>query len=350
MTTLGVGGAAGALVTATSRDEIVAAVRSADAAGSPLLVIAGGSNLVVSDDGWPGTVLALASRGVQLGETDPASGAVLVTAEAGHPWDELVEQTVQAGLSGLEALSGIPGSVGATPVQNVGAYGAEVSQTLVGVDVFDRATDQVKQFSVGDLRLGYRDSAIKRSIEGGAPRYIVLAVSFRLHADEGRPVAYQQLASALGVEVGERAAPADVRRAVLELRASKGMVLDPQDADTRSCGSFFTNPIVDAAVADALPADAPRYPVATAGQLKLSAAWLIENAGFHKGFGLAGTPGEELAQGRAALSTKHTLALTNRGDASCQDVLAVARAVRDGVEATWGIRMDHEPLFIGVAL
>lgn len=350
LTTLGVGGPAARHVVAEDREEIVAAVRAADAAGEALLVVGGGSNLVVDDAGWQGTVLSLASRGVRVGDVDPSNGSRLVTVEAGHDWDALVQQTVEAGLSGLEALSGIPGSVGATPVQNVGAYGSEVSHSLVRVEVLDRATDQVKDFSVGDLRLGYRDSAIKRSIEGGSPRYIVLAATFQLFEDAGRPVAYQQLASAIGVAVGERVAPGPVREAVLGLRAAKGMVLDPADADTRSCGSFFTNPVVAGDGLGSLPEDAPRYPVASSGQVKLSAAWLIEHAGFHKGFGLPGTPGEGLAGGRASLSTKHTLALTNRGGASSADVLAVARAVRDGVEQAWGIRMEHEPLFIGCEL
>jgi UDP-N-acetylmuramate dehydrogenase len=351
LTTLGVGGPA-TLVDADTRDAVVAAVRAADQAAAPLLLLGGGSNLVVDDDGFPGTVVRIATRGVDFGEPDPTSGSTLVTVEAGHPWDEFVEETVTRGFSGLEALSGIPGSSGATPVQNVGAYGADVSQRLVRVTVFDRGTDQVKELGVGDLRLDYRDSMIKRSITDGAPRYVVLAVTFQLFADElGRPVAYQQLANALEVQIGDRVPAAQVRQSVLGLRASKGMVLDPEDPDTASCGSFFTNPIVSKDAAAQLPEEAPRFPVPESSErVKLSAAWLIDHAGFHKGFGLSGTPGAAIAGGRASLSTKHALAVTNRGEASCADVLAIARAVRDGVEQAWGIRLEHEPQFVGCVL
>lgn len=350
LTTMGVGGAAAHFVRATTRAEIVDAVRVADAAGTPLLVLGGGSNLVVADAGFAGTVLQIATRGVKIGSASGPTGTVVVDVEAGHVWDEVVATTVDAGLSGLEALSGIPGSAGATPVQNVGAYGSDVAQTLVRVDVFDRETDQHKEFSVADLRMGYRDSLLKRSTVNGSPRYVVLGATFRLYTDAGRPVAYGQLAGALGVEVGERAPAATVREAVLALRASKGMVLDAADADTRSCGSFFTNPIVDVAVAEALPQEAPRYPVTDAGKVKLSAAWLIDHAGYHKGYGLPGQPGEDVAGGRASLSSKHALAVTNRGTASSADVLALARDVRDGVERAWGLRLDHEPLIIDDAL
>lgn len=349
LTTLGVGGPADALVAAQTREEIVAAVREADAANTPLLILGGGSNLLVDDAGWRGTVLGLGTHGVSVGEAG-ADGGRLVTVEAGHDWDAFVAQTIQEGLSGLEALSGIPGSAGATPVQNVGAYGADVSHSLVRVDVFDRATDQHKEFGVGDLRLGYRDSLIKRTTENGSPRYVVLGATFQLFADEGRPVAYEQLARALDVELGARVPAAQVREAVLALRASKGMVLDRHDRDTASCGSFFTNPIVSADVAASLPQDAPRFPAQDAEGVKLSAAWLIDHAGFHKGFGLEGTPGEALAGARASLSTKHTLALTNRGGASSADVLAVARAVRDGVKQAWGIELHPEPLLINCSL
>lgn len=350
LTTLRVGGPANTLIAAASREEILESVRAADAADEPLLVLGGGSNLVVDDAGWRGTVLGLGTSGVEVGKPSSAAGGRLVTVQAGHDWDALVAQTVEEGLSGLEALSGIPGSAGATPVQNVGAYGADVSQSLVRVDVFDRSTDQVKELSVGDLRMGYRDSLLKRSIENGSPRYVVLQATFQLFADEGRPVAFSQLAQALGVQVGDRVPAQEVRQAVLALRASKGMVLDRHDPDTYSCGSFFTNPVVSADVAQALPENAPRFAVQESQGVKLSAAWLIDHAGFHKGFGLQGTPGESLAGGRASLSTKHTLALTNRGQASSADVLAVARAVRDGVRDAWGIELHHEPLLINCTL
>lgn len=350
LTTLRVGGPADAIVAASTREEIVEGIRAADAAQEPLLVLGGGSNLVIDDAGWRGIVLGMGTSGVSVGEPTGAAGGRLVTVQAGHDWDALVAQTVEEGLSGLEALSGIPGSAGATPVQNVGAYGAEVSNSLVRVDVFDRATDQVKELSVGDLRMGYRDSLLKRSTENGSPRYVVLEATFQLFADEGRPVAFAQLAQALGVQVGQRVPAREVRAAVLALRASKGMVLDRHDPDTYSCGSFFTNPVVSAAVAGTLPEDAPRFPVQESEGVKLSAAWLIDHAGFHKGYGLPGTPGESLAGGRASLSTKHTLALTNRGTANSADVLAVARSVRDGVRDAWGIELHHEPLLINCAL
>lgn len=352
LTSMRVGGPAATLVTAADRDEIVEAVRAADREETSLLVLGGGSNLLVDDAGFPGTVVRLANQGIEFGEPDPTNGSSLVTVQAGHDWDAFVATMVAEGYSGLEALSGIPGSAGATPVQNVGAYGADVSQRLVRVTVFDRGTDQVKELGVGDLRLEYRDSIIKRSIDNGAPRYVVLSVTFQLFAEaQGRPVAYQQLADALGVSLGDRVPAEQVRDAVLALRASKGMVLDQEDPDTYSCGSFFTNPIVETAALSGLPEEAPRFSVPeSSDRVKLSAAWLIDHAGFHKGFGLPGTPGEAIAGGRAALSTKHALAVTNRGDASSADVLAIARAVRDGVEQAWGIRLDHEPQLVGCGL
>ncbi|NKX51832.1 UDP-N-acetylmuramate dehydrogenase, partial [Arthrobacter deserti] len=305
-----------------------------------------------ADDGYPGTVLRIASTGYSLdgGSADRA----LLRAEAGQPWDELVELTVRQGLSGLEALSGIPGLTGPTPVQNVGAYGAYVSHTIASVRTWDRQAGQVRTFANAELGFGYRDSILKRSTVNGSPRYVVLSVEFGLERSRlGAPVRYAELARSLGVEAGQRAAAGDVRRQVLALRAAKGMVLDPADRDTFSTGSFFTNPIVDPAVAAALPEGAPRWPAG--GQVKLSAAWLIDHAGFGKGFGLAGTAngsvdGFAVAGGRASLSTKHTLAITNRGTATAADILAVARTVRDGVEAAFGIRLHPEPLLINCSL
>ncbi|NKX53516.1 UDP-N-acetylmuramate dehydrogenase [Arthrobacter mobilis] len=356
LTTVGVGGPARRCLEATSEAGIIDAVRAADEAGEQLLIIGGGSNLVISDEGWPGTVLRLASTGYSIEHSadDGGSGTVLLRAEAGQPWDELVELSVRHGWSGLEALSGIPGLTGATPVQNVGAYGADVSHTIVSVRTWDRHEGTVKTFGNADLGFGYRDSVLKRSTVNGSPRYVVLSVQFRLERDRlSAPVRYAELARSLGVEAGQRAGAADVRREVLRLRASKGMVLDAADRDTFSTGSFFTNPIVDPAKADALPADAPRWPAGA--QVKLSAAWLIDRAGFGKGFGLAGTAngavdGFAVAGGRASLSTKHTLAITNRGNAAAADILAIARTVRDGVEAAFGIRLHPEPLLIGCAL
>ena len=347
LTTLGVGGPAAKYVEAASEAEIIDAVRAADAAGEPLLIVGGGSNLVVGDDGFAGTVVKIASKGFAANSEDTCGGASVVV-QAGHDWDDFVHQSVLHAWSGLEALSGIPGLAGATPVQNVGAYGADVSQTIASVRVWDRDRNAVRTFTNSELRFGYRDSIIKAETVGGSPRHVVLTVEFQLALGRmSAPIKYTELARALGVEVGKRAYSLDVRREVLTLRASKGMVLDPADRDTYSTGSFFTNPIVPAPVADALPDDAPRYPVADSTLVKLSAAWLIERAGFAKGFGLAD---DGVAGGRAALSTKHTLAITNRGTARADDVLAVAKAVQAGVRDTFGITLHPEPVLVGCTL
>ena len=351
LTTAGVGGPARTYVEARTEAEIIEAVRSADAAGDPLLIVAGGSNLIIADEGFPGTVVRLASTGFVVNDDDATCGGVMVKAEAGQPWDALVEYTVLHAYSGLEALSGIPGSTGATPVQNVGAYGADVSQTLATVRTWDRETNTVESFTNFELQFGYRDSLLKRTTTNGSPRYVVLTVEFQLALGRmSAPVRYAELAREVGVAVGDRAYANDVRRAVLKLRAAKGMVLDADDRDTCSTGSFFTNPLVDAATAASLPADAPRYPTAEDGQIKLSAAWLIDQAGFGKGFGLTGDTGHAAAGGRASLSTKHTLAITNRGSASAADLLAIAALVADGVERRFGIRLHPEPLLIGCTL
>ena len=351
LTTAGVGGHARTYIEARTEAEIIDAVRSADAAGDPLLIIAGGSNLIIADDGFAGTVVGLASTGFVVNDDDATCGGVMVKAEAGQPWDALVEYTVLHAFSGLEALSGIPGSTGATPVQNVGAYGADVSQTLATVRTWDRETNSVKSFTNFELKFGYRDSLLKRTTTNGSPRYVVLTVEFQLALGRmSAPVRYAELAREVGVAIGERAYANDVRRAVLKLRGAKGMVLDPQDRDTFSTGSFFTNPIVDVEIASTLPDDAPRYPTAVDGKVKLSAAWLIDRAGFGKGFGLAEDAGFAAAGGRASLSTKHTLAVTNRGSASAADLLAVAALVADGVEDRFGIRLHPEPLLIGCSL
>lgn len=350
MTTTGVGGPAATLLQARTEGEIVAAVAAADAAGEELLIIAGGSNLVIDDAGYPGTVLRIANQGVHIGK-ELSDGRVRVDIAAGHPWDDAVAQTLAAGLSGLEALSGIPGSAGATPVQNVGAYGAETAHTLLEARVYERETGFTTYFGTAGLGFGYRDSLLKRSTTNGSPQYVVLSVSFALErSDRSAPIRYAELARSLGVSPGERAEAAKVRSTVLALRASKGMVLDAGDRDTYSTGSFFTNPIVPESVLGLLPADAPNFPVAEPGMVKLSAAWLIDRAGFAKGYGLPGTSGEAVAGGRASLSTKHTLAITNRQDASSADILAIARAVRAGVQQRFGIELDHEPLLIGCAL
>lgn len=346
LTTTGVGGPAVEYLEAGTEAEVIEAVRTADEAGRKLLLVGGGSNLVISDEGYDGTVLRVATQGVRI---DAGPQGARVTAQAGHPWDDVVQLTLDAGLAGLEALSGIPGSAGATPVQNVGAYGADVSQSLESVRVWDRHSNRLLVLAAAELDFGYRDSLLKASTVDGSPRYVVLDVTFTLEAStQGAPIAYAELARTLGVQAGERAQAAAVRETVLRLRAGKGMVLDPADRDTHSTGSFFTNPIVDANTAASLPEDAPRFPAGEA--TKLSAAWLIDRAGFSKGFGLPGGPGADLAGGRAALSSKHTLAITNRGGATAQDILAIARAVRDGVRDRFSITLDHEPLLIGLEL
>lgn len=339
---------------AGTEGEIIAAVKAADDAGEPLLVLGGGSNLVISDDGFAGTVMKIASRGYTVDSQHSCGGASVVV-QAGHDWDDFVHQSILHAWSGLEALSGIPGSTGATPVQNVGAYGCDVSQTIAAVRTWDREKNAVHTFSSSELQFGYRDSVLKATTVNGSPRYVVLTVEFQLLLGRmSAPIKYGELARTLGVEVGQRANSLDVRRTVLALRASKGMVLDPADRDTFSTGSFFTNPLVTAEVAAALPADAPRYP---AGELmKLSAAWLIEQAGFSKGYPLATeepatahTPDAASAH-RASLSTKHTLAITNRGGATAGDILAIAREVRDGVERRFGITLVPEPVLVGCSL
>ncbi|KAA1428406.1 UDP-N-acetylmuramate dehydrogenase [Nocardioides antri] len=348
-TTLRLGGPARAWVRATTEEELVEAVSAADAAGEPVLVLGGGSNLVVADEGFAGTVVEVATRGVSA-DTDPAGdaedptcGGALVTVAAGETWDDLVAQAVERGWVGIEALSGIPGSVGATPIQNVGAYGQEVSQTIASVRVWDRKLNGIRTFAAADCGFGYRTSRFKIDrYDANGGRHLVLSVTFQLRQGSlGAPVAYAELARSLGVEPGTRAPLPDVRAAVLRLRGSKGMVLDPADHDTWSAGSFFTNPVLPASE---VPEGAPAWPTAEDGLVKTSAAWLIEHAGFGKGYGLDREPG------RVSLSTKHTLALTNRGGASAADLLALAGEVRDGVAASYGITLVNEPVLVGCSL
>jgi len=336
-TTLRLGGPARRVVEAGGAGEIVEAVRAADAAGEPVLLLGGGSNLVLADEGWPGVAVLLRSRGVAV-ERD--ADEVLHTVEAGEPWDDLVARTVADGLAGIECLSGIPGLSGATPVQNVGAYGQEVSETVRSVRVWDRVEGAVRDVPAAECGFAYRDSAFKHS-----DRHVVLAVTFALRERTlSGPVRYAELARALGVEVGEPAKLSDVRDAVLALRRSKGMVLDPDDHDTWSVGSFFTNPVLGDSETAAFErrldpgVTAPSWPAD--GGTKLSAAWLIERAGFGRGYG----------RGRVAVSSKHTLALTNRGGASTAELVALAREVRDGVRTRFGVTLVPEPLLVGVAL
>jgi UDP-N-acetylmuramate dehydrogenase len=337
LTTLRLGGPAARYLEAASEQEVIDAVTAADRDGEPLLLLAGGSNVVVADEGFPGTVVHIGTHGRER------DGATLEVA-AGEPWDRLVADCVARGLAGVECLAGIPGSVGATPIQNVGAYGQEVAETITAVRVLDRADGTVRSLGPADCGFTYRSSAFKR--EPG--RWVVLAVSFTFEASErSMPIRYAELARTLGVEVGGRAPLAEVREAVLALRRGKGMVLDPGDPDTVSAGSFFTNPILDAEAFAALQARAaarlgagaapPAWPEGD-GRVKTSAAWLIERAGFHRGHG---NP-----EG-IAVSGKHTLALTNRGGGTTVELVALAREIAGGVRDAFGVALVPEPVFVG---
>lgn len=340
LTTLRVGGPIGTYVAAHTTDAVIDAVAAADDDERPLLVLGGGSNLLVGDDGFDGTVVHVRTRGIEVVADDACSGATLRVA-AGENWDDVVQCAVQSTWSGIEALSGIPGSTGATPVQNVGAYGQEVADTLASVRTWDRQQRRVLTLAVADCDFGYRTSRFKQERWRGGPRYVVLEVTFQLARGElSAPVRYAELARTLGVEVGQRAPLEQVRETVLGLRRGKGMVLDGADHDTWSAGSFFTNPILDDEAMAKVPDDAPRWP-AGEGLHKVSAAWLIEHAGFGRGFGLPGP---------ASLSTKHTLALTNRGTATSADVVDLARQVRDGVRAAFAVDLVPEPVVVGTSI
>jgi UDP-N-acetylmuramate dehydrogenase len=337
LTTLRVGGPATVAECATT-DALVATVRALDAAGIPVLLLAGGSNLLIGDEGFDGVVVRVLTEGVEI-------GAAGVVAEAGANWDAVVAATVAAGLGGLECLSGIPGSAGATPVQNVGAYGVEVANLLRRVWLLDRASGAIRWVEPGELGFGYRTSVLKHRDDA-----VVLAVDYALDpGGSSAPLRYGELAVALGAADGASRPADQVRAAVLRLRAGKGMVLDTDDHDTWSAGSFFTNPVVlEARVAEVKAAitahvgdvTIPTYPAPDG--VKFPAGWLIERAGFAKGF-----PGNDAA---ARLSTKHTLALTNRGNATAADLVALARTVRDGVAERFGIRLEPEPVTVGVTL
>jgi UDP-N-acetylmuramate dehydrogenase len=340
LTTLRLGGPAGRIVEARTEDEVVAAVEAADAIGEPLLVLAGGSNVVIADDGFPGTVVRILTSGVEI---NPDGS---LTVQAGEPWDPFVERAVGSDLAGIECLSGIPGSVGATPIQNVGAYGQEVSETITAVRVYDRQAHATQELGPEDCGFSYRSSAFKRN----PGRWVVLRVTYALHSGtHSRPIRYAELARELGVEVGEAAPLRDVREAVLRLRRRKGMVVDPDDPDSVSAGSFFTNPILDAGeferlerrVRERLGDDAapPRFPEPD-GRVKTSAAWLVERAGFARGYG---------SPGPVALSGKHTLALTNRGGATAAQLLALAHEIAEGVRREFGVELVPEPVLVGQA-
>jgi len=333
-TTLRVGGRAAELVAADDEAALLAAVTEGDATGVPVLVLAGGSNVVVSDDGYAGRVVLVRTRGIAV-ESDSCGGA-WATIAAGEPWDDVVARAVTEEWAGIEALSGIPGSAGATPIQNVGAYGQEVSGVLARVRTFDRRDGVQRTFAAADCGFGYRTSRFKQD----PGRWLVLDVTLQMRlSPTSEPVRYAELARSLGVDLGARAPLVDVRDAVLDLRRSKGMVLDPGDHDTWSVGSFFTNPVLDAAAAAGLPDDAPRFAQAD-GRVKTSAAWLIDRAGIERG----------RAVGGAAVSSKHVLALTNHEGATAADVVALAREVRAAVEDVFGVVLDPEPVLVGLSL
>ena len=351
LTTMRVGGPAQRLVTVDTTDELVDAIRAVDDADEPLLVIAGGSNLIVADGGFAGSVVRVATGGITVESADPDDG-VTIRVAAGEVWDDVVARAVAEGWSGIEALSGIPGCAGATPLQNVGAYGQEAAQTISQVRVWDRREQRVHSFANADCGFTYRHSLFKAE-----SRYVVLDVVFRLRlASLSSPVVYADLARALDVEAGERVPLEDARKAVLVQRRQRGMVLDDADHDTWSCGSFFTNPIMSARAYAELQGRAqarltdvggpdrvvtvPRFDTPD-GLVKTSAAWLIDKAGFGKGYGLPGP---------AALSTKHTLAVTNRGSATTADVVALAREIRDGVHDAFGVSLVNEPVLVGISL
>ena len=315
-------------------------VRTAARDGAPAMILAGGSNVVIADAGVPGPVVLIRSRGVEVVES--AADHVVVRVAAGEPWDEFVAAAVDAGWSGVECLSGIPGSAGATSIQNVGAYGQEVAETIVSVEVYDRVDDTVHRMAPADCRFAYRTSIFKHS-----DRWVVLSVDFRLARDpRSASLRYAELARALGVAPGDRVPLAEARAAVRALRAGKGMVLDPVDHDTWSVGSFFTNPVLDAAAFQFLRAraggvgDPPSWP-GPGGLVKVSAAWLIDKSGFTKGYG---------GRGGVAISGKHTLALTNRGQGSTAALLDLAREIRDGVHERFGVTLHPEPVLVNCAL
>ncbi|MFI7303243.1 UDP-N-acetylmuramate dehydrogenase [Micromonospora aurantiaca] len=340
-TTLRLGGPAGRLETAEDATQIVLKVQEAEAREQAVLVLAGGSNVVIGDQGFPGTVVLVRSRGFRAVAED--GDTVTVRVEAGEPWDDLVAATVEHGWSGLECLSGIPGSAGATPIQNVGAYGQEVAETIVAVEAYDRTERRVVRIPAADCGFVYRGSIFKYS-----DRWVVLTVDFRLtRSPLSGPVRYAELARALGVEVGDRVPLADARATVRKLRAGKGMVLDSADPDTWSVGSFFTNPVLPGEVFEQMRERAadvgepPHWPGAD-GAVKVSAAWLIDKAGFGKGY--AGPEG-------VAISSKHTLALTNRsGTASTAALVALAREIRDGVQSRFGVTLHPEPVLINCTI
>ncbi|TFD50091.1 UDP-N-acetylmuramate dehydrogenase [Cryobacterium sp. Hh11] len=378
LTTFRVGGPPAARVAPVTEQDLINETLVVWGMDENWLLLGGGSNTVVADDGFDGIVIHVVTRGIQVlddsSEADAAGAGpadrVRLRVQAGEPWDELVAYAVQHGWAGIEALSGIPGSCGAAPVQNIGAYGQEISDSLVAIDFLSYETGEVERLERAELGLGYRTSVLKQGLRG-----VVLAIELELHdtaaeasvlgSTLGQPLKYAQLAGALGVQLGDRVPLQTVRDTVLALRAGKGMVLDPSDPDTYSAGSFFTNPIVTEAFARSLPATAPQWPMTTelpdrvipieeylgvgpipgaepVRLVKLSAAWLIEQSGVSRGFRLPGS--------KAAVSSKHTLALTNTGGATAEEVAQLARYVLGRVQAEFGVNLQPEPVLVGLTL
>lgn len=332
LTSLRVGGPAKKFVEVATETEIIAAIEAAG--DSPILIMGDGTNMLVSDQGFEGVVIRISNHALAA-EVDACSGATL-TIGAGENWDEFVATTIERGFAGLETLSGIPGSVGAAPIQNIGAYGHEVSEFITRVRTYDREKKVVKTFTNQECEFEYRNSHFK-SHPG---RYVVLDVQFNLRQGEfTTPITYQELADKLGITVGDKAGIVETRKAVLELRASKGMLLNPKDQDSWSAGSFFTNPIISKEIADTLPADAPRWPTPD-GRVKTSAAWLIEKSGIHKGD----------THGGARVSTKHVLALTNSGNATATEIAELAKTAKQAVQQKFGITLEAEVNLIGITL
>ena len=330
-TTLGVGGPAAKIIHAKTEAELISAVKAADDSKTPLLILGGGSNVLISDSGFAGTVVRVETTGNSF-EIDACSGGTL-TVSAGADWDEFVAFTIEKGLANLESLSGIPGTVGGSPIQNIGAYGHEVSEVIARVRTYDRKLQEVKTFTASECKFGYRNSIFKAELN----RYVILDVTFQLRIGEASlPIGYKELANELGVEIGARVAISKVRDAVLKLRSAKGMLINE---GINSAGSFFMNPILDKGAAEKLPSDAPRWPMPD-GKVKTSAAWLMEHAGVSKGDQLAG----------AQISPKHVLALSNSGDATAKDLIELAKSAQEKVRAKFGITLQSEVQLVGLSL
>ncbi|NLP82989.1 UDP-N-acetylmuramate dehydrogenase [Microbacterium sp. CFH 90308] len=367
LTTLRTGGAPSRMIDASTTDELIAALRDVWSTGDPWFALGGGSNLFVGDEPFDGSVVRILTHGIER-MPSPVPGRVRLRVQAGHDWDSLVAYAVGEGLGGIEAMSGIPGTVGAAPVQNIGAYGQEIVQTLAEVELIDESTGDVSTVPAAELGLGFRTSVLKHHY-GSVParRAVILSVTLDLAevGPGGRRIAGDQLRTALRLAPDDEVTLAWVRERILETRRSKGMVLDPDDPDTYSAGSFFQNAVVSASFARTLPDECPRWPVApdldpvlviplaafdgyvppptsVQSDVKVSAAWLIEHSGLSKGF--------KLPRSRAALSTKHALALTNRGDATAAELAELARFIQGRVQSEFGLILQPEPVLVNVEL